>query len=108
MADETADETGLKILMLATEAVPFAKEGGVADVLGSADPRFAAIDDQLTLRTLVQALPARERRILTLRFYDEMTQAQIGTEIGVSQMHVSRLLKQTLALLQAGMTAPGA
>jgi RNA polymerase sigma-B factor len=80
----------------------------VADVLGSADPRFAAIDDQLTLRTLVRALPARERRILTLRFYDELTQAQIGNEIGVSQMHVSRLLKQTLGLLQAGMTASGA
>jgi RNA polymerase sigma-B factor len=80
----------------------------VADVLGTADPRLAAIDDQLTLRSLVRALPARQRRILTLRFYDDMTQAQIGTEIGVSQMHVSRLLKQTLAHLQAGMTASGA
>jgi RNA polymerase sigma-B factor len=80
----------------------------VADVLGRADPLFAAIDDQLTLRTLVRALPERERRILTLRFYDDLTQAQIGTEIGVSQMHVSRLLKQILARLQAGMTASGA
>jgi RNA polymerase sigma-B factor len=80
----------------------------VADVLGTADPRLAAVDDQLTLRSLVRALPARQRRILTLRFYDDMTQAQIGTEIGVSQMHVSRLLKQTLAYLQDGMTASGA
>jgi RNA polymerase sigma-B factor len=79
----------------------------VADVLGTADPRLAAIDDQLTLRSLVRALPERERRILTLRFYDDLTQAQIGIEIGVSQMHVSRLLKQTLARLQAGMTASG-
>ena len=82
--------------------------GDMVDDLGSTDPRFAAVDDQLMLRTLVRALPARERRILTLRFYDEMTQGQIGTEIGVSQMHVSRLLKQTLARLQAGMTASGA
>ena len=80
----------------------------VANVLGSADPRLAAIDDQLTVRTMVRALPDRERRILTLRFYDDMTQAQIGTVIGISQMHVSRLLKQTLARLQAGVTATAA
>jgi len=91
------------------DAPQYRRDGGdMVDDLGSTDPRFAAVDDQLMLRTLVRALPARERRILTLRFYDEMTQAQIGTEIGVSQMHVSRLLKQTLVRLQAGMTAPGA
>jgi len=91
------------------DAPQYRRDGGdMVDDLGSTDPRFAAVDDQLMLRTLVRTLPARERRILTLRFYDEMTQAQIGTEIGVSQMHVSRLLKQTLARLQAGMTAPGA
>jgi RNA polymerase sigma-B factor len=88
------------------DAPQYRRDGGdMMDEPGSTDPRFAAIDDQLMLRTLVRALPARERRILTLRFYDEITQAQIGTEIGVSQMHVSRLLKQTLARLRAGMTA---
>jgi hypothetical protein len=45
-------------------------------------------------------LPARERRILTMRFYDEMTQASIATELGLSQMHISRRLRQTLTRLR--------
>jgi RNA polymerase sigma-B factor len=85
-----------------------AADAELMDVLGSPDPRFAAVDDQLMLRALVGALPARERRILTLRFYHEMTQAEIAAEVGVSQMHVSRLLRQTLAHLQARITASGA
>jgi RNA polymerase sigma-B factor len=77
----------------------------LADVLGSADPRLAAVDDQLVLRVLVRALTVRERRILTMRFYDYMTQTQIAAEVGVSQMQVSRLLKQTLGRLRTGMSA---
>jgi RNA polymerase sigma-B factor len=77
----------------------------LADVLGSADPHFAAVDDQLMLRTMVAALPIRERRILTMRFDEDMTQTQIAAEIGISQMQISRLLRKTLARLQARMTA---
>jgi RNA polymerase sigma-B factor len=74
-----------------------------ADVIGGIDPRYADIDDHLSLQPLVAELPIRERRILTMRFNDHMTQTQIAAEIGMSQMHVSRLLRQTLARLRAAM-----
>jgi RNA polymerase sigma-B factor len=73
------------------------------DLIGGTDPRYAHVDDNLTLQPLVAALPARQQRILTMRFYDHMTQTQIATEIGLSQMHVSRLLKRILAQLRAAM-----
>ncbi|MGC5030086.1 SigB/SigF/SigG family RNA polymerase sigma factor [Micromonospora sp. DT229] len=71
--------------------------------IGTADPGYAAVDDHLTLRLLLTALPLRERRILTMRFYGDLTQAQIATRVGLSQMHVSRLLKHSLTQLRAEM-----
>ena len=50
-------------------------------------------------------LPERERRILLLRFFAGMTQSQIATEVGISQMHVSRLLARTLTRLREGLLA---
>lgn len=75
------------------------------DLIGGTDPRYVQVDDYLTLRPLVAALPARQQLILTMRFYDHMTQTQIADEIGLSQMHVSRLLKRTLEQLRAAMPA---
>jgi RNA polymerase sigma-B factor len=75
----------------------------LVDVIGGIDPRYAGIDDHVSLQPLFAELPLRERRILTMRFYEHMNQSQIAAEIGVSQMHVSRLLKQTLARLRAAM-----
>ncbi|MFI7210908.1 SigB/SigF/SigG family RNA polymerase sigma factor [Micromonospora maritima] len=72
-------------------------------LIGAVDPGYAAVDDHLTLQPLLAELPARERRILTMRFYGDLTQAQIATRVGLSQMHVSRLLKRSLAQLRAGM-----
>lgn len=74
-------------------------------LVGAVDPGYAAVDDDLTLRPIFAALPARERRILSMRFYGDLTQAQIATRVGLSQMHVSRLLKRTLAQLRAGMVS---
>jgi len=82
---------------------------GTADLaraLGHTDPRYDAVDNRLTLRTLVAALPERDRRIVTMYFYEEMTQAQIAAQIGFSQMHVSRLLRSCLTRLHTQMTAP--
>ena len=75
----------------------------LVDVIGGIDPRYASVDDRLILQPLVAELPLRERRILTMRFDDHMTQTQIAAEIGMSQMHVSRLLRQTLTRLRAAM-----
>jgi RNA polymerase sigma-B factor len=75
----------------------------LVEVIGGIDPRYAGVDDHLSLQPLFAELPRREQRILTMRFYEQMTQTQIAAEIGLSQMHVSRLLRQTLARLRAAM-----
>ena len=72
----------------------------LAEVLGEADAQLEMVEYRHTLRPLLEALPERERTIVMLRFFSEMTQSQIATEIGVSQMHVSRLLNQVLAKLR--------
>jgi RNA polymerase sigma-B factor len=71
------------------------------DTVGGPDPAFARITDQESVRPLIAALPERERTILYLRFFDSMTQSQIAERIGVSQMHVSRILERTLKELRS-------
>lgn len=78
---------------------------GLVSSLGDEDGAFAAIDERETLRPLIEALPERERRILMLRFFEDRSQSEIAEEIGISQMHVSRLLARTLATLREGMSA---
>ncbi|MFE6686436.1 RNA polymerase sigma factor SigF [Streptomyces sp. NPDC057743] len=75
----------------------------LADVVGDHDPALEAIEDLHALAPLLRQLAPRERRIIELRFGQEMTQSEIGAELGVSQMHVSRLLKSTLSTLRTGM-----
>jgi RNA polymerase sigma-B factor len=72
----------------------------LADILGGDDPGFAATDDALTSERLLASLPPREREILRLRFQEELTQWQIGERVGCSQMHVSRLIRQSLRRLR--------
>jgi RNA polymerase sigma-B factor len=78
----------------------------LVDLIGDVDPHFADVDDHLTLLPLMATLSTRERRILAMRFYANMTQTQIGTEVGLSQMHVSRLLTQSLTRLRGAMLRP--
>ncbi|MFI2791414.1 sigma-70 family RNA polymerase sigma factor, partial [Kitasatospora sp. NPDC018614] len=73
----------------------------IADALGEFDAALDGIDNQETLRPALLALPERERIIVIYRFFGELTQAEIAEKIGVSQMHVSRLLAQSLAKLRA-------
>ena len=61
------------------------------------DPGMEAVENRESVKPLLATLPERERRILTMRFFGDMTQSQIAAELGISQMHVSRLLAQTLA-----------
>jgi RNA polymerase sigma factor (sigma-70 family) len=62
--------------------------------------RSRATDDGSIVATRLDALDERERRIVELRFFDEMTQSQIAAEIGISQMHVSRLLRRALVKMR--------
>jgi len=68
----------------------------LTETIGSVDDALALIDERETLRPLIQALPERERAILMMRFFAEMSQSQIAERVGISQMHVSRLLARTL------------
>ncbi|GAA0313684.1 RNA polymerase sigma factor SigF [Kineococcus aurantiacus] len=71
--------------------------------LGADDEALESVENREALRPLLAALPARERRILALRFVRGMSQAQIAAEVGISQMHVSRLLTRTLSQLREGL-----
>jgi RNA polymerase sigma-B factor len=77
----------------------------IVEVIGGLDPQFARVDDLVSLLPLLAALPERQRRIVHLRFYRHMTQSAIAAEVGLSQMHVSRLLQQALLQLRAGIRA---
>jgi len=74
---------------------------GLADILGAEDPGMDHAVDMQALRTHWGELPGREQRILLMRFYGDRTQAQIGAELGISQMHVSRLLAHALRYLRS-------
>jgi len=72
----------------------------VADSLGMLDDALEGVEYRESLKPLLEQLPAREKKILMLRFFGNMTQSQIAAELGISQMHVSRLLARTLAQLR--------
>ena len=76
----------------------------VAESLGMIDDALEGVEYRESLKPLLERLPPREKRILLLRFFGNMTQSQIATELGISQMHVSRLLAKTLAQLREGLT----
>ena len=71
----------------------------VADAMGGEDPGFRHAEDAATVDQLLRALAPREREVLRLRFVEDLTQQEIGDRIGVSQMHVSRLIRQAIARL---------
>ncbi|WP_144119189.1 SigB/SigF/SigG family RNA polymerase sigma factor [Catellatospora sichuanensis] len=75
-------------------------DGQLADLLGVADPALTAVENRMLLRHRLSRLSERDRRIILMRFDAELTQAQIAAELGVSQMHISRLLSRTLSRLR--------
>jgi RNA polymerase sigma-B factor len=77
--------------------------GTLADVLGNEDADMIRAEFREALRPLLASLPERIQRILVMRFYGNMTQSEIATELNISQMHVSRLLTRTLAELRESL-----
>ncbi|MFD3873435.1 SigB/SigF/SigG family RNA polymerase sigma factor [Streptomyces sp. NPDC058623] len=75
----------------------------LADVMGEEEPAMELVEDIQTLAPLLEQLTDRERRMLQMRFGEELTQAQIGAALGISQMQVSRLLTRLLAHLRTSM-----
>ncbi|MGK5630529.1 RNA polymerase sigma factor SigF [Streptomyces sp. URMC 123] len=78
-------------------------EGALADRIGYEDHGLEGIEYVESLKPLIAELPQRDRKILSLRFVANMTQSEIGEELGISQMHVSRLLSRTLHRLRKGL-----
>ncbi|TDU74393.1 SigB/SigF/SigG family RNA polymerase sigma factor [Streptomyces sp. KS 21] len=75
----------------------------LADVMGEEEPALERVEDIQTLAPLLEQLTDRERRMLQMRFGEELTQAQIGAALGISQMQVSRLLTRLLEHLRTSM-----
>ncbi|MGW6486799.1 RNA polymerase sigma factor SigF [Streptomyces sp. NPDC055056] len=75
----------------------------LADYIGTDDHALELVEDFHALAPMIAELGERERSILHMRFVDELTQAQIGERLGISQMHISRIIKRTLNRLREGM-----
>lgn len=92
---------------LASIDAPAADDDGSdrRDRIGDDDPDFDALDHRLELASLLEVLPPRERSIVYLRFFDGLTQSEIAQQVGISQMHVSRLLTRSLAHLRTEAAA---
>jgi RNA polymerase sigma-B factor len=85
--------------MLESLEMPLAADGDFLtrlDTLGAIDPSYQLVEDAQTIAPALRELPERERRMLALRFGDELPQSEIARRLGISQMHVSRLLRRTL------------
>ncbi len=74
--------------------------GELGDLLGGVDGGFELTENRLVLGSALEVLDERARQILTLRFYGNLTQSQIAERVGISQMHVSRLITRALATLR--------
>jgi RNA polymerase sigma-70 factor (sigma-B/F/G subfamily) len=75
------------------------------DTIGGEEPDYARVENHETLKVLMRALPPRQRDILGMRFYGDLSQLEIAERVGISQMHVSRLLRRALDTLRSGLTA---
>jgi RNA polymerase sigma-B factor len=75
-------------------------DDNLSEKLGAEEAGYAKVEDGTLVAAGLAALDARERQIVELRFFHEMTQSQIASEIGISQMHVSRLLRRALATMR--------
>jgi RNA polymerase sigma-B factor len=78
----------------------------ISDSFGSFDANLEKVLDIETVRPLLEALPEREQTVLRLRFFENMTQTQIAERLGISQMHVSRLLARSLTELRQAVRTP--
>ncbi|MFJ5774163.1 SigB/SigF/SigG family RNA polymerase sigma factor [Streptomyces sp. NPDC093094] len=77
----------------------------LGDAIGGPDPSYDVVVDRVAVRPCIEALPERERTILYLRFFQGMTQSSIAEQLGISQMHVSRLLSGCFAHLREELLA---
>jgi RNA polymerase sigma-B factor len=119
-AADVAAHTGLEVeeVLEAMEAAsarrPYSLDASVGpdedaallvDTLGGDDPSYETVEYGEAIARTLELLPARERMILNLRFVEDLTQSEIATRVGISQMHVSRLLRRALEAVRAQVPA---
>jgi RNA polymerase sigma-B factor len=92
----------------ATPPSPAGDARTYAESIGQEDSRYELVESRATIAAVIDQLPAREQVILRMRFVEELTQTEIGTRVGVSQMQVSRLLRHALEQLRAATREPSA
>jgi RNA polymerase sigma-B factor len=105
-AEITDAQLASQAFQVASLDAPVESDGGtgLADLVGAEDPQLEHALDIESVWQHCTELPPREQRLLMMRFYGNMTQDQIGAELGISQMHVSRLLSHALAYLRDKIT----
>ncbi|HWB57686.1 MAG TPA: SigB/SigF/SigG family RNA polymerase sigma factor [Gaiellaceae bacterium] len=107
LADEEEVVEALEIRQAYTPAVSLSGNGSLEDgvdvteSIGADDPGFGTSEDRALIGPGIRALDERGRTILRLRFYEGMTQSEIAAELGISQMHVSRLIRRSLEQVRA-------
>jgi RNA polymerase sigma-B factor len=84
---------------------PVGDDGEAAERFGAEDPGFAVAERRAELARGLETLPERERRIILLRFFEGLTQREIADRIGISQMHVSRLLRRSVERMRLQLQA---
>ena len=108
---EVADaQLASQAFQVASLDAPVGAEDGratLAELMGAEDPQLEHALDIESVWKHCAELPRREQRLLMMRFYGNMTQEQIGAAMGISQMHVSRLLRHALTYLRDQITEPG-
>ena len=105
-AEITDAQLASQAFQVASLDAPVEVDGGtgLADLIGAEDPQLEHALDIESVWQHCTELPPREQRLLMMRFYGNMTQEQIGAELGISQMHVSRLLSHALTYLRDQIT----
>jgi RNA polymerase sigma-B factor len=81
--------------------------GGPMETLGGDDEAYERSEARMTLASGIRHLPPRERAILHLRFFEGLTQSEIAERVGISQMHVSRLIRRSLEKIRQEINADG-
>ncbi|MGV0791447.1 SigB/SigF/SigG family RNA polymerase sigma factor [Mycolicibacterium sp. XJ1819] len=100
VVEATIASSNYSTLSTDVQSSPGDDNWSIGDTLGDVDPNLDKVIDVVTIRPLIAALPERERTVLTLRFFESMTQTQIAERMGYSQMHVSRMLAKALRTLR--------
>ncbi|MBM0230733.1 SigB/SigF/SigG family RNA polymerase sigma factor [Micromonospora sp. STR1_7] len=112
VSEETVLEglEGARAYRATSLSTPMGADGNreLGDTLGGDDHEFDIVEIRVALGPALATLPEREREILSLRFHGNLTQAQIADRIGISQMHVSRLITRSLATLRHHLSDDGA